>query len=359
MTNQNDTINKTLLWDLEGKDITAALDADAVEQAMKDAGWDFHVKMGQVKCVVDRNEVHPGTYLDTDVEAPNQFLLFRDDNNMILSNRTTVTESYYVYQNSEFMTAMREVAARTGMKITKAGVTNGGRRCWMVAEFPGFGRVDINTGKYRGDYLNPVLYVSLTHDGQSTIRFQLIARRKCCSNVFTGIMSKIVRQMDNEINEEEGYNKKIRHTKSVVLKVDEAVESVEKMLARYNTIMDKFRRMANVAIKGEQLNQTVRKILGVDLKKPFNELHTKTKNRIEDFMRMFNRPGLGTYGETLWDLMNAVTATNTHTRKVKKGNSRLDNLIYGTGANFEKKAFAMLDQMVLEAEKKAQEAQNN
>lgn len=345
MSNQ---INRTALWNLEGKDITAALDADAVEQALKKAGWDFEVQMGQSKCTVGLAMNNAGELVDNDIVAPNQFMLYRshdDGSYTILSNRTTVTESYHVYQNSEFLRVMQEVASKTGMQITKAGTYGDGRRCWLVAEFPGFGSVDINTGKYRGDYLKPVLYVSLTHDGQSTIRFQMTTIRKHCANVFTGIMSKIVRQLDKDIDDEGGYNKKIRHTASVVLKVDEAVEAIKAMLKRYNSVIDKFRRMANVEIAGAELDRTIRKILGVDQDKPYDELHTKTKNRIADFKRMFNRPDLGTYGSTLWDLMNSVTATNTHTRKIKEGKSRLDNLIYGTGAKFEQRAFILLSKM--------------
>jgi phage/plasmid-like protein (TIGR03299 family) len=326
-------------------------DGNEVAHILRNAGWGFEVEQAQAFHAVPMKDAEGNVMGESFEAAENQYFLRRSDTHRILSDRTTVTESYYIYQNEMFFDLMKQAAYKTGLQIKRAGIVEHGKRCWMIAEFPErFGRLDINTGKYRGDYLVPYLYASLTHDGQSTIRLQLVANRKCCANVFTGFMRKIVRQMEFELmnlDVDDGARvKKIRHTKSVEVKVEDAIKEIERMYEAWSDVIAKFRQMAETRIEGEQLQKTIRKILSVAQDTPVAKLHTKTKNRMEEFTRRFNQPSLGTYGETLWDLMNAVTAVNTHDRTIKKGKSRLNNLIYGTGGNFELRAFRILDAMV-------------
>jgi Ni,Fe-hydrogenase III large subunit len=124
---------------------------------------------------------------------------------------------------------------------------------------------------------------------------------------------------------------KIRHTKNVVHKMDEAL----KVFAESNNFFARFEETARILsqkmVDQKMVESFLDEVIGEESKS------TKTKNRREAVVGLFEN-GLGNKGNTAWDLYNGLTEWVDH-HQIKDDDQRFVFSTIGKGVDLKEKAY--------------------
>lgn len=192
------------------------------------------------------------------------------------------------------------------------GSLRGGSRVFVQMELP-----TIHIGK---SGVNRYITLTNSHDGSMSLGFGTSNQVICCQNTFN-IANRQV--------------SKIRHTASMQQRIDEAVESLRKVLEFEDKQMDVFEKASTRQFDRKHIADIVQAVFGKSVETGKDEASTRLKNQMGSFASDINK-SIDEQGETLWALFNAVTRYTNHTTKNKDKDYAL---MFGKEAEINQKAY--------------------
>jgi hypothetical protein len=259
--------------------------------------------------------------------VPDNYASVRSDNNAFLG---IVGERYEHLQNSD----MVSIAYDSGREVFNSdlnlkhpwnnsetlgsfgnmggGSLRGGSRVFVQMELP-----TIKIGK---SGVNRYITLTNSHDGSMALGFGTSNQVICCQNTFN-IANKDV--------------SKIRHTASMQQRIDEAVQSLRRVLEFEDKQMEVFETASTRQFDRKHIADIVQSVFGKSVETGKDEASTRLKNQMGAFANDINK-SIDEQGETLWALFNAVTRYTNHTTKNKDKDYAL---MFGNEAQINQKAY--------------------
>jgi phage/plasmid-like protein (TIGR03299 family) len=246
--------------------------------------------------------------------------LVREDNNAILS---VMSDGYYPYQNHELIELLDKVSNQTGLEVVKGGEFKNGRRVYVQLK-----SADLRLGN---DKIEGYLTGINSFDGSTSLAFGPSNITISCMNTFFAAF----KQMET----------KIRHTKNMVIKVDEFCRSLENILDDEQQMFRNIEKLSENRFTNKIKDEVIRSLFNikhdVDLKDD-EQTSTQLKNKLSRFYIDLNGELQGK-GDNLWGLFSGVTKYTTHS--LSKGDNTEAKMfdIYGQR---EKQIFRNLVELV-------------
>jgi phage/plasmid-like protein (TIGR03299 family) len=246
--------------------------------------------------------------------------LVREDNNAILS---VMSDGYYPYQNHELIELLDKVSNQTGLEVVKGGEFKNGRRVYVQLK-----SADLRLGN---DKIEGYLTGINSFDGSTSLAFGPSNITISCMNTFFAAF----KQMET----------KIRHTKNMVIKVDEFCKTLENILDDEQQMFRNIEKLSESRFTNKIKDEVIRSLFNikhdVDLKDE-EQTSTQLKNKLSRFYIDLNGELQGK-GDNLWGLFSGVTKYTTHS--LSKGDNTEAKMfdIYGQR---EKQIFRNLVELV-------------
>ena len=224
--------------------------------------------------------------------------LVREDNNAILS---VMSDGYYPYQNHELIELLDKVSNQTGLEVVKGGEFKNGRRVYVQLK-----SADLRLGN---DKIEGYLTGINSFDGSTSLAFGPSNITISCMNTFFAAF----KQMET----------KIRHTKNMVIKVDEFCRSLENILDDEQQMFRNIEKLSENRFTNKIKDEVIRSLFNikhdVDLKDD-EQTSTQLKNKLSRFYIDLNGE-LQQKGDSMWGLFSGVTKYTTHSH----GKDNADN----------------------------------
>jgi len=215
--------------------------------------------------------------------------LVREDNNAILS---VMSDGYYPYQNHELIELLDKVSNQTGLEVVKGGEFKNGRRVYVQLK-----SADLRLGN---DKIEGYLTGINSFDGSTSLAFGPSNITISCMNTFFAAF----KQMET----------KIRHTKNMVIKVDEFCKTLENILDDEQQMFRNIEKLSENRFTNKIKDEVIRSLFNikhdVDLKDD-EQTSTQLKNKLSRFYIDLNGELQGK-GDNLWGLFSGVTKYTTH-----------------------------------------------
>jgi hypothetical protein len=215
--------------------------------------------------------------------------LVRDDTNVPLSVRS---ESYYPYQNYELVELLDRVSGLTGLSIHKGGSFGEGKKVFI--------QLKSNNLRIGNDRVEGFLTGINSFDGTTSLAFGPSNITISCQNKFFAAF----REMQS----------KVRHTKNMVVKIDEICKSLEGVLDEEKIVFDNILRLSETRFDDIIKDRVTRELFGinkdVDLK-DMDAISGVTRNKLSRFYVDLNGEIQGK-GDNLWGLFSGITKYTTH-----------------------------------------------
>jgi len=267
------------------------------------------------------------------------FAMVREDNCDVFG---VGSEQYTAVQNKDMAEVLCGIQDHfRDMELDVTGeVLDGGRKVTYTLNLPS----DViegqdKTGKVGHKILRGITLTN-SHDGSGSVRFGIFHEVCICSNGMY-VNSK-------------GVKKAFRHTGSVLERIKDAVEGFTMMLEEELSMLNNYKRMAEVEIEKGHIEGIIKGIFnvpkegqlipsadGVGVKldaETLTNMSTKSINQVNTFITKALIPEFAQKGATMWGLMNAVTQYTNH----QVSNSSPEYLILGEGRKKNEKAYNTL-----------------
>lgn len=246
---------------------------------------------------------------ESGIVIPNKKSIIRNDTNDYLS---ICSDDYYPYQNEELINLLEKVSGLTGLDIVKCGFFGNGEKVFVQMKSD---NLTLGTDRIEG-FMTGIN----SFDGSTSLSFGPSNVTISCSNTFYSSY----KQLEN----------KVRHTKNMVVRVDEICRNVESVLDEEKVIFDNIIQLSETRFDDIIKDDVVRKLFNI--KKEINlkddeSISTVTRNKMSRFYIDLNGE-LQQKGDNLWGLFSGVTKYTTHS-------------MY-KGDNTEKKMFGMTERSV-------------
>jgi phage/plasmid-like protein (TIGR03299 family) len=286
--------------------------APSVEQAIKDAGLDWKVKLYDLQ-TVDGN--HPVTHK----------AVVRETDKSILG---VVGSKWRPLQNDKAFQWFQPFVDAGEATLDTAGSLKGGRKVWVLAKLD---KKPFQVAK--GDSIDKYLLLSNGHDGITSIRVGFTPIRVVCNNTLTWA-----------INSENSSLIRLKHTSKANENLELLRDAVNMVDARFEASGELYRKLASRAINRGDLEKYVHQVFFpqiVDLKEATERQASALAEMNQTIHRLFES-GRGNDQEgvrgTYWALYNAANEYLNY-EAGKSQDTRVDNLWFGSGARQDKRAF--------------------
>lgn len=215
--------------------------------------------------------------------------LVREDTNVPLSVRS---ESYYPYQNYELVELLDRVSGLTGLSIHKGGFFGEGQKVFI--------QLKSNNLRVGNDRVEGYLTGINSFDGTTSLAFGPSNITISCQNKFFAAF----REMQS----------KVRHTKNMVVKIDEICRRLEGVLDEEKIVFDNILKLSETRFDDIIKDKVTRELFGinkdVDLK-DMDAISGVTRNKLSRFYVDLNGELQGK-GDNLWGLFSGITKYTTH-----------------------------------------------
>ncbi len=215
--------------------------------------------------------------------------IVRDDTNTPLSVRS---DGYHPYQNHQLIELLDRVSQQTGLELKKGGHFKEGARVYI--------QLKSNDLKLGNDRIEGYMTGINSFDGSTSLAFGPSNITISCQNSFFAAFREM--------------NTKIRHTKNMVIKVDEVCRSLENVLQEEKKVFDSIVQLSETRYDDLFKDNVVKKLFNiakdVDLKDE-EALPSVTRNKLSRFYIDLNGE-LQQKGDNLWGLFSGVTKYTTH-----------------------------------------------
>ena len=296
-------------WHKLGKVVDGCL---TWQEAIEAAGLNWNVQKEQL--------------FDVYGQAVPSYGMFRETDRAYLG---TVGERYTIIQNRDAFEWVDALIGQEGAHYDTAGALGDGEVVFCSAHLPSAGIEPVPGDKYQS-----YLLFKTSHDGSMAAICKLTSVRVVCQNTLN---------MALQHNGDKGGALSIRHTKSSAERLERAKRLV---FAGKRTALALQDRMVELSER-----QVTRRSLEGILKTLFpqeegGEISTRTKNNIEDILRIFEWNDGGMFPETKGTAYALVNAVTEYTDKLRssKLDRRAESAIFGSGEAFKDKAFGAIYQ---------------
>jgi phage/plasmid-like protein (TIGR03299 family) len=257
---------------------------------------------------------------ESGIIIPNRMAIIREDTNTPLS---VMAESYQPYQNHELIELLEKVSNQTGMEIKKSGLFGDGEKVYI--------QLKSNDLKMGNDRVEGYLTGINSFDGSTSLAFGPSNVTISCTNSFFASFR--------------GLNTKVRHTKNMVLRIDDICRSLENVLEDEKKMFESIVMLSETKIGNGDIDNVIKKLFNIDKNVNLTDdssLSTVTKNKLSRFYVDMNGE-IGGKGDNLWGLFSSVTKYTTHS--LSKNDNTEAKMFGGVGQR-EKEIFNSLVELV-------------
>jgi len=215
--------------------------------------------------------------------------IVRDDTNTPLSVRS---EAYHPYQNYQLIELLDRVSQQTGLELKKGGHFKGGARVYI--------QLKSNDLRLGNDKVEGYLTGINSFDGSTSLAFGPSNITISCMNSFFASF----REMDT----------KIRHTKNMVIKVDEVCKRLEGVLQEERKVFDNIVQLSETRFDDLFKDNIIKKLFNIDKNidlKDHDSIPSVTRNKLGRFYIDLNGE-IQQKGDNMWGLFSGVTKYTTH-----------------------------------------------
>jgi hypothetical protein len=248
--------------------------------------------------------------------------LVREDTNEPLSVRS---DSYYPYQNYELVELLDRVSGLTGLSIHNGGSFGGGKKVFI--------QLKSNNLRIGNDRVEGYLTGINSFDGSTSLAFGPSNITISCQNKFFASFREL--------------QSKVRHTKNMVIKIDEICRSLEGVLDEERIVFDNILKLSETRFDDIIKDKVTRELFGitkeVDLK-DMDNISGVTRNKLSRFYVDLNGELQGK-GDNLWGLFSGITKYTTHSLG-KDMERNTENKMFGVYGKREKEIFNKLVELV-------------
>ena len=251
---------------------------------------------------------------------PGKMAIVRDDTNIPLS---VMAESYQPYQNHEMIELLERVSNQTGMEIKRVGLFGDGEKVFI--------QLKSNDLKLGNDRVEGYLTGINSFDGSTSLAFGPSNVTISCTNSFFAAFR--------------GLNTKVRHTKNMVIKIDEICRGLENVLEEEKQMFNNIIKLSETKVNKDNIDQVLRKLFNIGREvnlKDSEAISSVTSNKLSRFHIDLNGE-LQEKGDNLWGLFSGVTKYTTHSLS-KSDNT--EKKMFGVYGNREREIFNDLVELV-------------
>lgn len=280
-------------WKGLGSSVSGAL---TTSEAIVAAGCDWYVEK--------RNNwyEHNGA-----VHKSKKYSIVRDTDGVELGTVGKNTEPLQNVNAFRFFDPIVEAGLVT---LEAAGSLQGGSRIWVLAKVSG-----VSAEIVPGDSVDQFLLLAHAHDGTLSIQAGFTEWRRRCSNYLQTALKS-------------GRLFKFKHTKTALIKLEEARKSFDFAHAQLNRNSETYKFLAQTNCN----DATFRKYLHEVFTPGGSENSESNKTIVNKVFPLFtNGRGAETSRGTFWGAYNAITEYNTHERG-RSADARVDNVWFGKTA---------------------------
>lgn len=246
--------------------------------------------------------------------------IVREDTQKILGVHKA---SYEVFQNQQMAELLFQLSQSADLPIHNAGLLNGGAKVFIQLKTD-----DLNLSY--GDKVKGYLTAVNSFDGSTSLAFGHSTTTISCQNTFFGAYR--------------GLGSKIKHTKSMVIKVDDLLRSAEQVRAEEKANFETIQKLAEVPMADKWVDEVLKGLFAVslaDVKADADTISTRNKNNIMRFREALAQE-TAYKGKTMWGLFSGVTKYTTHFL----GNDKDDTKMFGSVAQKERRLFEQFAEVV-------------
>lgn len=215
--------------------------------------------------------------------------IVRDDTNVPLSVRS---DEYYPFQNHELVELLDKVSGQTGLEISRGGSFKDGARVYI--------QLKSNDMRLGNDKIEGYLTGINSFDGSTSLAFGPSNITISCQNKFFAAFREL--------------QSKVRHTKNMVVRVDEICRSLENVLEEEKKVFESIKRLSETSFDNIIKDSVTKKLFNIKKDVDLNDedaVATITRNKLSRFYVDLNGELQGK-GDNLWGLFSGITKYTTH-----------------------------------------------
>jgi hypothetical protein len=246
--------------------------------------------------------------------------IVREDSNTIVGLHS---DGYVPYQNHELMDLLHQVSGRTGLEVHRGGEFKGGGRIYV--------QLKGNNLKLGDDVIEGFLTGVNSFDGSTSLAFGHSNTTISCMNTFFRVMK--------------GLQNKVRHTKSLSLKVEDICRRLDVVLEEEKETFRFITELSETRFDDLLKEKVTRKLFGIKPEVNLNDedaISTRTRNNLSRFYIDLNGE-ISQKGDNLWGLFSGVTKYTTHSYS-KNDNTEVK--MFGNVGQIEQEIFSDLVELV-------------
>lgn len=243
--------------------------------------------------------------------------IVRDDTNVVLSVRG---KDYYPYQNQELIELLDRVSGLTGLEIARGGFFGDGQKVFIQLKSENL--------RLGNDLIEGYLTGINSFDGSTSLAFGPSNVTISCQNKFFAAFREI--------------QTKVRHTKNMVMKIDEICRGLEGVLQEEKKVFDSIIQLSETTFDDIMKDRFTKKLFNIEKNinlKDEDALSTVTRNKLSRFYIDLDGE-IKDKGDNMWGLFSGITKYTTHSLyKDDKSDEKMYN-VYG------KRELAIFNEMV-------------
>lgn len=257
---------------------------------------------------------------ESGIIIPKHSAIVRDDNNIPLS---IMSEEYQPYQNHELIELLERVSNQTGLEIKRSGMFGDGQKVFI--------QLKSNDLRLGNDRVEGYLTGINSFDGSTSLAFGPTNITISCQNTFFAAFREL--------------NSKVRHTKNMVVRIDDICRGLENVLVEEKKIFDNIVKLSEIRFDDVIKDSVTRKLFNikkdVDLKDD-EAISSVTRNKLSRYYIDLNGE-IQDKGDNLWGLFSGVTKYTTHSLTK---NDNTETKMFGTYGKRELSIFNELVELV-------------
>lgn len=286
-------------------------EAQTSADALRIAGLDWEVERLPLRATLPDGEA---------VEVPNNFAIRRTDVAGGGSILGCVGGAYEPLQNREMFDWADEIIGSKLAIWETAGSLRGGRQVWGMFKLPEQFEI------VNGDFLQPYVAVTSSHDGTEAVRFWPTSVRIVCANTLRW-----------SLQGSGSLGLSLRHTEAGLKdRVQQAKDLIAGIRAAHEERAEEARFLAGVSVSDEDIEAYFEQMICLTQVKT-DRSKAKAKAILEDYF--FGPRNEPIAGATVWSLYNAASEWSDHGRRKADGEGRFASNIFGIGHSFKTRAY--------------------
>lgn len=266
--------------------------------------------------------------------VPSQYVVIRDADNVVLTPKT-VTESYGLVSPSTLADSVRGLVQEGWaecsdfMFLTRENIEGNGEVMSLK----------LNTGRNAAGEDDLAWFVILTNfHGRGKVKARIVCFRPFCANQMGAIMAEFDWAVSHRVP---------KGKRGVTAdRVSDAASQWSNLNQHLDRIAERLDLIRSLPLMSGGARVLVNDLLSIPQNATEDDISGQKRNQRDAILEEFYNPSRGTFGQNGWDLLNAVTAVNTHGHDLigsKVGPSRRSAAILsGTAGKREAKMVSLL-----------------